>query len=159
MNGRAEAAGGSLAETTSQSEPTPTQSDGFLLPMGTLWQGPLHAALRDRRVASNGLCLFLGGQKVTQDGYKSLLHVGLEKNGSVSHTHVPKAELRDDDTESLIATLAFIEECLKQSHRVVLHCRVGLHRTGLAFYLTLRKMGLSPAEALIELERIRPLMH
>jgi protein-tyrosine phosphatase len=53
----------------------------------------------------------------------------------------------------------FAESNLDQGNSVVVHCRHGLHRTGLAIYLLLRLIMGEPEECLSMMEEMRPTMH
>ena len=48
---------------------------------------------------------------------------------------------------------------LGQGLKVVLHCRHGQHRTGVAIYLVLRSMAEEPAQCLSLMKAMRPIMH
>ena len=53
----------------------------------------------------------------------------------------------------------FTANFLKRGRRVVLHCRRGHRRTGIAIYLVLRYLGRLNASCLRTMRRMRPEMH
>ena len=77
--------------------------------------------------------------------------------GSVSHTVGRKGTLRVKDWHSLVTSVFVVLHCLKRGLSVVVHCRVGLHRTGFLAYLVCRVGGQSQLEALSSLRQMRPL--
>ena len=48
---------------------------------------------------------------------------------------------------------------LEQGLKVLLHCRHGHHRTGVAIYLRLRSILEEPAQCLSLMKEMRPVMH
>ncbi len=51
------------------------------------------------------------------------------------------------------------EYWLEHGCKVVLHCRHGQHRTGVAIYLVLRSMAEEPSQCLSLMKEMRPCMH
>ena len=64
-----------------------------------------------------------------------------------------------EDCKQLARFVAFADSHLKQGNRVVAHCRQGQHRTGVAIYLLLRRLGLSKERCYLKMEQMRPVMH
>ncbi len=64
-----------------------------------------------------------------------------------------------EDCQQLARFVAFTDLHLRQGHRVVVHCRQGQHRTGVAIYLVLRSMAEEPAQCLSLMKEMRPAMH
>jgi len=52
-----------------------------------------------------------------------------------------------------------VTELLKAGESVVVHCAAGMHRTGVVCYLTLRRLNLSPKDALSIILKSRPITH
>ena len=70
-----------------------------------------------------------------------------------------RADYSADDCQQLARFVVFAESHLKQGNRVVMHCRQGQHRTGVAIYLLLRLIVGAPEECLSMMEKMRPVMH
>ena len=64
-----------------------------------------------------------------------------------------------EDCQQLARFVVFADSHLKQGNRVVVHCRQGQHRTGVAIYLLLRLIVGAPEECLSMMEKMRPVMH
>ena len=64
-----------------------------------------------------------------------------------------------EDCEQFARFVVFAEEHLRHGNRLVVHCRQGLHRSGVAIYLLLREIEVAPKECLSMMEKMRPVMH
>ena len=53
----------------------------------------------------------------------------------------------------------FAADHLRKGCRVVVHCRQGLHRSGVAIYLVLRYLGVTDETSLRCMAEMRPEMH
>lgn len=79
----------------------------------------------------------------------------------VGWTHLPLSGGRVDgegDMETL-AQLPAVVDLLRRGRSVVLHCAAGMHRTGVAAYITLRLAGCSPAAAKDAVLAMREVTH
>jgi hypothetical protein len=72
---------------------------------------------------------------------------------------IGRQDCSGEDCKQLARFALFAESNLDQGNRVVVHCRHGLHRTGLAIYLLLRLIMGEPEECLSMMEEMRPTMH
>jgi hypothetical protein len=72
---------------------------------------------------------------------------------------IGRLDCSGEDCKQLARFALFAESNLDQGNRVVVHCRHGLHRTGLAIYLLLRLIMGEPEECLSMMEEMRPTMH
>ena len=54
--------------------------------------------------------------------------------------------------------VAWADGCISQGHKVVVHCRHGQHRTGVAIYLLLRHIIGEPSECFTIMQNMRPVM-
>eukprot|EP00035_Acanthoeca_spectabilis_P027908 m.468354 g.468354 ORF g.468354 m.468354 type:complete len:509 (+) comp27404_c0_seq1:103-1629(+) len=79
----------------------------------------------------------------------------------IGWTHLPLSGGRVDgegDMET-IAQLPAVVDLLRRGRSVVLHCAAGMHRTGVAAYITLRLAGCSPAAAKDAVLAMREVTH
>ena len=83
-------------------------------------------------------------------------HVHLD-NGGLSHTVGRKANPSDRDWEHLFLSLLLCRTALKAGLRVVIHCRVGLHRSGILAYVIFRCQGYGCDDSLRMLRELRPM--
>jgi hypothetical protein len=72
---------------------------------------------------------------------------------------IGRQDCSDEDCKQLARFALFVDSNLKQGNSVVVHCRHGLHRTGLAIYLLLRLIMGDPEDCLSMMEEMRPTMH
>ena len=70
------------------------------------------------------------------------------------HAHISARECKELSEVVWLSGL-YLEQGLK----VLLHCRHGHHRTGVAIYLVLRSMVEEPAQCLSMMKEMRPVMH
>ncbi len=59
-------------------------------------------------------------------------------------------------SEAAARTIAELSSRLDEGESILIHCSAGIHRTGMVAYALLRLRGASEAEALAEIERLRP---
>jgi hypothetical protein len=72
---------------------------------------------------------------------------------------IGRGDCSAEDCKQLARFVVFAESNLEQGNSVVVHCRQGLHRTGVAIYLLLRLIIGEPEECLSMMEKMRPKMH
>ena len=70
------------------------------------------------------------------------------------HAHINALECRE-----LSEVVWWSDFYLEQGLKVLLHCRHGHHRTGVAIYLLLRSIFEEPAQCLSLMKAMRPVMH
>ncbi len=66
-----------------------------------------------------------------------------------------RSDYSDEDCKQLARAVVFIDEQLRRGHRVVVHCRNGKQRTGVASYLLLRLHGEAQADSLSMMKTMR----
>merc|ERR1712151_476134 len=72
--------------------------------------------------------------------------------------HVGKAKRTKHDALSM-SRVHEVTEFLTDGESVVVHCAAGMHRTGVVCYLALRRLSLSPKDALSIILASRPITH
>ena len=73
---------------------------------------------------------------------------------SSRHAHINTLECKE-----LSEVVWWTDFYLEQGLKVLLHCRHGHHRTGVAIYLLLRSILEEPAQCLSLMKEMRPVMH
>jgi rhodanese-related sulfurtransferase len=70
-----------------------------------------------------------------------------------------RRDYSDEDCTQLARAVVFIDAHLQRGHKVVVHCRHGKQRTGVAIYLLLRLHGEAQADSLSMMKTMRLKMH
>ncbi len=65
----------------------------------------------------------------------------------------------DEDCTQLARAVVFIDAHLQRGHKVVVHCRHGQRRTGVAIYVLLRLIEETQADSLSMMKTMRLKMH
>jgi protein-tyrosine phosphatase len=76
----------------------------------------------------------------------------LEKSAGFELYYLPVPDEEAPDIESLEKTLTWIEECIANGKKVLIHCRFGIGRTGTLVIAYLFKKGFSLRQALNKLQ-------
>ncbi len=117
--------------------------------------------------------LLLGGQHYPRGytamsayGIKSIVnmreshHCDLTKQiGGQRHLHLPTIDNTPPLLEDLLRGVEFVSESIENGDAVYIHCGIGVGRAPTMAAAYLISLGLSPAEALRDIKRVRPFVH
>jgi len=128
-------------------------------PRGFSWVIPSQLAASSRPRSKNQVAWLqsLGISAILsldEEGISPLLDA---KQDVISYCHIPMKEHRPPDLEDLRRACAFITQQIGVGHKVLVHCRLGLGRTGtvLACYLIVKEL-MSPEVAIERVRSLRP---